>query len=263
MSQFAQPSFVSLVLRSIVFNLAFYLWTFLMMVLALPQLLFGKPQSIVHRMTEWGAGTNWLLKTLCDIEVEIRGEHHLPRQGCYLVAAKHQSAWDVLAFNRSLGVPAIVMKKEILWLPFAGLYAYRMNMIPVDRKAKNAAAQMVESSRAAVAAGRPILIFPQGTRVAPGSRLPYRGGIAALYEGLRLPVVPAAVNSGLYWPRRKLLRYPGKIILEFLPPIAPGLTRDALMARLESDIEAATRRLEDEGRGSNNPRNNAVAVEST
>lgn len=235
-----------LFLRSLIFNLVFYIWTVVIMAMAFPALLFSSDRAILRFMAMWGEVTNKLLWWICRIGVEIRGVENIPHSGCYIVAAKHQSAWDVLAYNRNLGVPAIVMKREILWIPIAGAYAHRMKMIPVNRSSKNAAAQMVEASKGAVLAGRPILIFPQGTRVPARSRLPYRGGIGALYAGLGLPVVPAAVNSGLFWPRRKFLRYPGTIILEFLPPIMPGLSRDEFMTRLESEIEATTERLESE-----------------
>ena len=142
------------------------------------------------------------------------------------------------------------MKQELVKVPIVGPYMRAMEMIPVDRKAgARALRQMVEDARAAASTGRAILIFPQGTRVAPGAKAPYHPGTAALYVGLGVPVIPVALNSGMYWSRNAFWKRPGKIVVEFLPPIPPGLDRKAFMARLEETLETATARLEAEARG--------------
>ncbi|HEX9569826.1 MAG TPA: lysophospholipid acyltransferase family protein, partial [Rhodospirillales bacterium] len=192
------------------------------------------------------------LERLAGIGYEVRGRERLPEPPCIL-AVKHQSAWDTLIWHLIADDPAIVMKRELLALPIYGAYCRKTEMIAVDRKAGASAMRaMLEAARAAAAAGRPIVIFPQGTRTAPGTptaAAPYLPGVSALYRGLGLPVVPVALNSGLFWPRRSFLRRPGRIVLEYLEPIPPGLPRAAFMAELEGRIETATRRLEVEARG--------------
>jgi 1-acyl-sn-glycerol-3-phosphate acyltransferase len=160
---------------------------------------------------------------------------------------KHQSAWDTLILPVVLHDPAIVLKRELLWVPIYGWYAARAGSIAIDRGGRAAALRrMVARARASVAEGRPVVIFPEGTRTAPGRHLPYQPGVAALYQALGLPLVPAAVNSGLFWGRRSFLKRPGRITLAFLDPIPPGLPRRRLMPELESRIETATAALERE-----------------
>jgi 1-acyl-sn-glycerol-3-phosphate acyltransferase len=160
---------------------------------------------------------------------------------------KHQSAWDTLILPVVLGDPAVVIKRELLWLPFYGWYAARAGSIPIDRRGgAGTLRRMVAAAREAAAAARPIVIFPEGTRTAPGQRLTYQPGVAALYQSLGLPLVPAAVNSGLYWGRRSFVKRPGRIVLSFLEPIPPGLPRREVMRELESRIEEATAALERE-----------------
>jgi 1-acyl-sn-glycerol-3-phosphate acyltransferase len=142
----------------------------------------------------------------------------------------------------------VVLKRELFLVPFYGWYAARAGSIAIDRRGgAGALRRMVTAARRAASAGRPVVIFPEGTRTAPGHRLAYQPGVAALYQALQLPVVPAAVNSGLYWGRRSFVKRPGRIILAFLEPIAPGLPRREMMAELEARIEAATSALEREG----------------
>jgi 1-acyl-sn-glycerol-3-phosphate acyltransferase len=191
----------------------------------------------------WVCGTVLLLRIFVGLTHEVRGlAHRLP--GAALYAVKHQSAWDTLIFAMLLDRPAIVLKQELLNLPLFGWYMRKCRMIPVDRKGRGAALKrMAADARDRAAAGRPILIFPEGTRVAPGHRRPYQPGAAALYGALGLPVVPVALNSGLFWGRRSFHKLPGRIVVEFLPAIAPGLDRRIFMAELEAAIETAADRL--------------------
>lgn len=237
-----------LVLRSLAFNLAFYLWTVLMVVgyawtLALP------PRHLIAAQRRWAAGVNWLLRKLAGVEVEIRGPR--PRPPC-IVAAKHQSAWDTMIWHAELDAPAIIMKRELLAIPIYGWMCRHSGMIPVDRKGgAKALKDMLERAQQAVAEGRPIVVFPQGTRTPPGlpvEKRPYQPGVAALYRATGVACVPVALNSGLFWPRRAFLRRPGRIVLEYLEPIPPGLDRKRFEAELVARIEGATARLEAEGR---------------
>jgi 1-acyl-sn-glycerol-3-phosphate acyltransferase len=160
---------------------------------------------------------------------------------------KHQSAWDTLILPVVLGDPAVVIKRELLWVPFYGWYAARAGSIAIDRRGgAGALRRMLADAREAAEQGRAIVIFPEGTRTAPGQTLTYQPGVAALYQALALPLVPAAVNSGLYWGRRSFVKRPGRIVLSFLDPIPPGLPRRELMAELETRIETATAALERE-----------------
>jgi 1-acyl-sn-glycerol-3-phosphate acyltransferase len=228
-----------IVIRSALFNVAFYLWTAFMAILWLPALL-GPRIWTVRGQTWWAEGVMALMRVLVGIRIEIRGRERLPA-GAVLVASKHQSAWDTIIYHMVLDDPAVAMKQELFWIPVYGWYARKARMVPIDRRGgPRAVRHMIRVAKQAAKAGRPVVVFPEGTRVAPGLRAPYRPGIGGLYAQLDLPVVPVALNSGLFWPRRKFLRRPGTIILEFLPAIEPGLKRAELIEILEQRLEPAT-----------------------
>ena len=232
--------------RAFAFNFAFFAWTAILGTVGLPFLF--TPRSVTMRFGRfWAASVLVLLKLIVGLDHQIRGLDRVPRGGC-IIAMKHQSTWDTLVLPVVLGDPAVVLKRELLWLPFYGWYAARAGAIAIDRKAgAGALRRMLARARPVAAAGRPIVIFPEGTRVGPGERRSYQPGVAALYQALALPLVPAAVNSGLYWGRRSFVKRKGRIVLEFLEPIPPGRTRPRLMAELERRIEAATAALLREG----------------
>lgn len=236
-----------ILVRSVVFNILFYGFTLLVGVFGLPSFLLG--QRAVRRVSRFWSGTLVAMaRIVAGIDVDLRGTENLPN-GAAIVAAKHQSAWETLYFTELLDRPAAVMKEELVKVPIVGPYMRAMDMIPVNRKAgARALRRMVEKAREAATAGRTILIFPQGTRVAPGVSAPYHPGTAALYVGLDLPVIPVALNSGMYWSRNAFWKRPGRVVVEFLPAIPPGLDRKAFMARLEDALESATARLEAEAR---------------
>jgi 1-acyl-sn-glycerol-3-phosphate acyltransferase len=234
-------------LRALLFNLGFYLWTLALGILALPVLL-GPRQWSMALGRFWAAGTMRILRWTVGLSWELRGAEHLP-PGAAIVAMKHQSAWETIALPLIFGDPAVVLKRELLRVPFYGWYAGRASAIPVDRGAGAAALRrMVAAAAAPARDGRPIVIFPEGTRTAVGQRRPYHPGVAALYRQLGLPLVPVAVNSGLFWGRRAFLKRPGRIVAEILPAIPAGLDRRAALAELERRIEDATARLVEEGR---------------
>lgn len=236
-----------IVVRSLLFNVLMISFTLAVGVIGLPCFLIGR-RAVVAVSRFWSGGLVAMARVVAGIDVDLRGVENLP-QGAAIVAAKHQSAWETLYFTELLDGPAAVLKEELVKAPVIGPYMRAMDMIPVDRKAgASALRRMVEMARQAAAKGRPILIFPQGTRVAPGVQAPYHPGTAALYAGLGLPVIPVALNSGLYWSRNSFWKRPGKIVVEFLPAIPPGLDRRAFMARLQETLETATARLEAEAR---------------
>ena len=231
-------------LRSLIFNLAYLLWSVVMHVVCLPLLL--APASWVWAAGHlWIDGTLFLLRTLCGLSARELGIEHLPN-GPAIIAAKHQSAWETLFLSRRLGNPAFILKRELLGIPLFGWFIRKVGMVAVDRAGKAAALkQMVRDANQALAQGRQIIIFPEGTRVAPGAHRPYQPGIAALYGQLNVPVVPVALNSGLYWGRKAWVKKPGRILIEYLPPILPGLDRKSFMAELEQRLEPAARALLD------------------
>ena len=231
-----------IIVRSLIFNIAFYGWTaFLCLALVWAPLL---PRPKMMAVVLWYLGTvAWLERNLLGLHYEVRGREHLPN-GPYLVAAKHQSAWETLKLHLLLSDPAVVLKRELIKIPIWGWFAIKAEMIPVDRAARGRAmASLLDGARRVAEHGRPIVIFPQGTRTAPGARHPYRIGVGMLYEQLKVPMVPMALNSGVYWPRRSFRKRSGTIIVEFLPAIAPGLDRHQAMRELEARLEAATDRL--------------------
>ena len=238
-----------LLVRSYLFAIAFYVTTALFLVLG-SWLLFGPRRWAMEGLRIHGIVSVWLLRVIAGTKLEVRGHHHLPKTAC-LVVSKHQSAWDTFGLVPLFRDPAIVLKDELKWIPFYGWFCVKFAHILVKRdKAAVALKAMIADARNRAAQGREIVIFPEGTRRAPGAPPDYKPGYVALYEGLELPCVPLALNSGLFWPRRSLMRYPGTIVVEFLEPIPAGLPRKEFRALLEARLEAAANRLVDEGRES-------------
>ena len=236
------------VLGSLAFQVAFYAVTTLYMLAFLPLLPFISRHTLWRTGVMWWVATNsWLLRVLVGTKAEFRGLENIP-PGPLLIAAKHQSAWETFALLPLFSDPAFILKQELMRIPVFGWFAAKARMIPVDRKGGSGALKaMTRRAKADMAEGRQILIFPEGTRRAAGAPPDYKFGVAHLYSSLGVPCLPVALNSGLYWPRRALLRRPGTILVEVLPPIPPGLGRAAFMARLEQDIETASDRLLEEG----------------
>lgn len=183
----------------------------------------------------------WTARWIIGLRCEVRGT--VPT-GEVLVAAKHQSFLDILMIFEALPRAKFIMKREILWTPVIGQYTKRMQMIAVDRgKRGKAIKKMMEDVTAGRVEPGQIVIYSQGTRVAPGISAPYKVGTAILYEQLNQPCVPVATNAGHFWPRRGLYRRPGVAVVEFLPKIEPGLSKAAMMARLEEEVETASLKL--------------------
>jgi 1-acyl-sn-glycerol-3-phosphate acyltransferase len=231
-----------LYIRSVIFNLLFYANVTVQMIAALPT--FVLPRRFLHMFVRSYALTSlWLLRVICGTKVEWRGVEKLPKGACIL-ACKHQSAWETFALYAAIDDPTYILKRELMWLPLFGWYMWKEGLIPIDRSAGMAAlARMTARARAALAAGRQIVIFPEGTRRLPGAEPAYKPGVLYLYGKAGVPCVPIALNSGLYWPRRSFLRLPGTIVVEILDPIAPGLDREAFARQLEDTIEGTTARL--------------------
>ena len=239
-------------LRSILFVPVFYVNTALFVVLG-SFLLFGPRRYAMMGLKAHAIVTLWLLRLIVGTRMEVRGREKLPKAP-YLVASKHQSAWDTFALIPIFADPALVMKAELRHIPFYGWFSRKFEHVFVARdRGPSALRRLVRDARDRADAGREVLIFPEGTRRAPGAEPDYKPGAVALYEGLGLPCVPMALNSGLYWPRRKLMRYPGTIVVEILDAIPAGLPRKAFRAELQARIEAASSRLIVEAARSANP----------
>lgn len=233
------------VLRSLVFQMLFFGWTALIAVLVTP-LLLAPRRWMQYGARTWVGGCFLLMRWIVGLRLEVRGAEYMPREGAALVVCKHQSMWDTLVFHHVLPDPNYILKKELAQVPFFGWAVMQSGCVAVDRGAgARALRQMAEGAKAALQRGSQVIIFPEGTRTAPGARVPYHSGVALL-TGLGVPVIPAALNSGLFWRRHTFLRPPGTIVLEFLPPLPSDLDRKTAMRELESRIEAASRRLLDE-----------------
>ncbi len=233
--------------RSIVFNVLFYVNTIFWLLVGLPT-FFMPYWGIVEVAKAWGRVNLVLLRWVVGIKIEIRGAEKIPKGGL-IIAAKHQSAWETFALLPLFDIPLFIVKRELMWIPIFGWLMAKGRMVPVNRSAgSQALVDMTERAGAEIACGRQLIIFPEGTRRPAGAEPRYKYGVAHLYATAGVPCVPIALNSGLFWPRRTILRHPGTVLVEVLDPILPGLSKEEFFQRLQSDIEAATARLIAESR---------------
>jgi 1-acyl-sn-glycerol-3-phosphate acyltransferase len=230
------------VIRSTLFILLALVWTVAMVIAGLPVLAMSRRRA--QRFARvWCGGLLGLLKIVCGLGWRLEGDEHVPR-GPAIIAAKHQSAWDTIVFHRLLDDPVFILKHELLRVPGLGWYLRAAGNIAVDRAAGPSAMRtLMPQVGQRLRDGAQVIVFPEGTRVAPGETQPYKAGIAGLWGRLDAPVVPVALNSGLFWGRRQFEKRPGRITIRFLPPLPTGLPRRELARRLEEAIEAATRAL--------------------
>ncbi len=229
--------------RSLVFNVLFYINTILFLVLGLPVLLMPRIYAI-RTLQAWGRTSNWLLAAICNLKVDVRGLENIPA-GPLLVVGKHQSMWETFTLPTLLDDPCMVLKRELFYIPIYGWpYIFKFGMIGVDRSGGSKSLKdLIARGKEEAARGRQIVILPEGTRRSVGAAPDYKPGAAALYAALNVPCVPFGLNAGIFWPRRKFLRYPGTIVMEFGKPIPPGLPRKEFQIQMEGDIESITNRL--------------------
>jgi 1-acyl-sn-glycerol-3-phosphate acyltransferase len=229
-------------IRSVIFYIYFVTLTVVMYAGALPTLIMPR-KAIVWTSKSWSRAVFWGLRVFAGCDMEVRGE--IPR-GTVLVASKHMSMWDTMALYTLLDDVCVVVKRELFRIPFYGWYIQKAGVIGIDRSAGASALRlMAADAKPIIAAGRPIAIFPEGTRKKPGEPPDYKPGVAGLYGLLGLPCVPVALNSGQFWT--SFTKYPGRIVIEFLPAIPAGLKRAEFMRELQSRIESATTELVAEG----------------
>jgi 1-acyl-sn-glycerol-3-phosphate acyltransferase len=227
-------------IRSALFNGGFILWTLVLGLTASPLFLMPRRASVgLARL--WIRGAFFWLRLCTSIRHEVRGREHIP-QHTGILASKHQSAWETMAFYLLLRDPAFVLKKELLSIPVFGWYLRHIGMIAIDRSAgQQALQQIIAQGREAMADGRQIVIFPEGTRVAPGTKKRYHRGVVALQEALQLPITPVALNSGLCWERNAFVKKPGCITIQFLRPIYPSnRSAEEVLKEVEAVVEGAS-----------------------
>jgi 1-acyl-sn-glycerol-3-phosphate acyltransferase len=241
MTSFTQKKSV-IAARSLVFQILFYLNTTLHVVSSIPT--FVLPHRIMVEIARsWGRTSVWLLRIVCGVKLEVRGREKIPH-GAALIASKHQSAWDTFGLLPLLPYPTYILNRELTWIPLFGWCLIKTGMIPLNRSAgKEAMADLIARVRKALALGRQVIVFPEGTRRPLHAAPDYKLGVVQIYAQCNVPCVPVALNSGQFWPRRHFMRPPGTIVVEFLDPIPPGLPRAAFFRRLQNDIETATNRL--------------------
>lgn len=230
-------------IRSILFNTLFYANLILQMIVLTP-IYFLLPRKVAYNIPKnWARSNHWLMRTIVGTTFTVDGLENLP-QGSFILAPKHQSFWDTYALLPDLDDPVYILKRELMWIPLFGWYAWKQRMVPVDRSARGKAmgAVMIRAKEE-MRTGRQLVIYPEGTRRPPGAEPSYKYGIARLYRDLDLPVVPVAMHPGLFWPRRSTLRYPGHFTVRILPPIQPGMDPDAFFAHLQDVTEKASDEL--------------------
>lgn len=229
-------------IRSAIFNVAFFGWTTIVVVCALPVMVLPE-RAMVAYARGWSRSVLFLLRAICGLGYRVVGREKVP-EGGIIVACKHQSAWDTIAFFAVFDAPVYILKRELLSIPLFGWCLLKAGMIAIDRKGgASTMRKTIAKAEEKLAEGRQIVIFPQGTRVAPGAKLPYQPGAVGLYTHLNTTIIPAALDSGRFWARRSFLKKPGTITLEFLEPIPAGLKRTEAQRLIEQRIETASDRL--------------------
>lgn len=226
-------------LRSLLFNALFYVSLIAQMILWSPYYFLAPRRQAWIVPKFWARSSLWLMRLVVGARLEIAGLDNLPDGPCIL-APKHQSFLDTFAFVPYIPDAVYIVKRELTWIPLFGWYLAKMNMIAIDRAAgASALRRMLAAVKGRARENRQLVIYPEGTRRPPGAQPAYKHGVAQIYSALGLPVVPIAHQAGLFWPRRRFLRFPGVIKARILPPIPPGLSRDAFMQRLTGAIETA------------------------
>jgi 1-acyl-sn-glycerol-3-phosphate acyltransferase len=233
---------VSIFLRSLVYNVLFYALLVFWILVAIPTYLMP-PRAFMTVAKAWARSSVWLMRVICNTKVEYRGLEKIPK-GPLIVASKHQSMWETFALMQFFDQPLFILKRELTWIPLFGWYLIKSNMIGIDRGAGGRSLlAMARRAGEEVRRGRQLIIFPEGTRTPVDAPPHYKTGVAQLYVDSGVACLPVALNSGLFWPRRTFMRYPGTLVVEFLDPLPRGLSRREFIARLSTLIEDATSRL--------------------
>lgn len=235
-------------IRSTIFNLTFYGTTAIACILCLPGLFLPRKKAL-YIVGAFVGTIHFLEKHILGLDYKITGVENLPQSGSYIVAAKHQSPYETFKLHILFNDPAIVLKKELLRIPLWGRFLAKIDPIAIDRsQGKSAMKQIIAGALHVKEQGRPMVIFPQGTRVysyETAKDKPYKMGVARMYKETGLTVVPMALNTGAFWPRKSWIKKPGTVIFEFLPPIKPGLAEKEFLEKLQNEMESASKELHD------------------
>lgn len=230
-------------LRSVLFTVVFYIVTLFLFIVMIPTWFMPRKQALFFPIF-WSKMAKVMLKVFCKIDVRVEGLENLPKENGYIIASKHQSAMETTIFHRIVPNMFYVLKKELMYLPLAGFYFIKTGCIPIDRKGgTKTMRKMLQGVQKRLAQGMNLVIFPEGTRTAPGTKKPYSPGVAFLYEQCQVPVVPVALNSGYCWPKNKTMKYAGTVTVKFLKSIEPGLPKRVFMDELYQRIETEQDKL--------------------
>ncbi len=223
--------------KSYLFTLILYLESFVIFVVLFPLVFFPRKITLWIPIV-WTKTIRKTLQLICHIHIQVEGLENLPVKNGYIIASKHQSAMETLLFHALVPNVFYILKQSLMWLPFANLYAWRTGCIPIDRKGgTRTMRKMLTRASKRFKEEMNLIIFPEGTRVLPTEQKPYGSGIAFLYDQCHVPVIPVALNTGVYWPKNSVMKYPGTVIVRFLPPIQPGLEKRDFLKKLENIIE--------------------------
>jgi 1-acyl-sn-glycerol-3-phosphate acyltransferase len=235
-----------ILLRASLFNILFFFYTAMTCIVCIP-FMFAPRDIILKIVRIYLKGLHALEKTIINVDYEIRGWENLPKEGSFLIAAKHYSTYETLKLHLIFSDPAIILKKELLSIPVWGKFLERMDMIAINRSNPvKSAKQIIAGAEHIAEQSRPLIIFPQGTRVKvthTAKDKPYKNGIAHMHAATHMPIIPLALNTGKFWPRGKWMKYPGKAVFEFLPPLPPGMKSKEIMSTLEKQIETHSQKL--------------------
>ena len=230
-------------IRSVLFLICFYLYTAVLFTAMLPLLLFPRNLEYVF-LAFWTNGSQWLLKVFCHVKVQVKGLENLPLKNGYIVAAKHESAMETIIFHSLVPHVFYIFKKELLWMPLANFHAIKTGCIPIDRSAGGSAMRkMLEKTKKHLSEGLNLVIFPEGTRVAPDAPTKCAPGVAFLYANCNVPVIPVALNTGYCWGKNKTLKKAGVVTVSFLKPIEPGLEKREFLHKLDTELDSEQKRL--------------------
>lgn len=235
-----------LLIRQVLFNIAFYGMTTLFCIVLTPAMLLPRDLFIVG-LNAYFKTVHLVEKYVLGLDFVVRGTEHIPTSGSFIVAAKHYSAYETMKIHLLFHDPAIIMKKELSYIPLWGWLAMKARMIFIDRGSRDVALKsIIAGAQRVEKEGRPLVIFPQGTRVAitdtPDTK-PYKGGIIRMYDATHQPILPVAMNSGLFWKKNAFFKYPGTVVFEIQPPIPAGLDGKEVMARLQDVLETRSNAL--------------------
>ncbi len=233
-----------LLFRSVLFNILFLLTTAIQLVFWTPVYFFLPREDGWKVVKLWAWLTLWMQHILVGTRYEFRGTEHIPQEGGFILASKHQSSWETYTMVPFLSDPSYILKRELMYVPIFGWFAWKMKVISVNRgKRSEALKEMTATAKQQYESGRQIVIYPEGTRKHAFEEPSYKYGITHMYANANARVLPAGLNSGLFWPRRGWMLHQGTCVLEFLPIIEPGMDPKEFSEKLENVIENSTNKL--------------------